>query len=91
MARATAPAITRAVLEDRWDGLMTTGRAGVSTKLQVRLDGVIRQLFERVARIEWTGELDGEGHDGTGSVTDEVETIIRRELLDRIERRGLAR
>ena len=95
MTSTTAPPVSRATLEDRWDGLMADPREpGSGSKLLGRLDRFVQEAIAGVARVQWTGELDthdGEALDGTGAIADEAEIAIRAAILNGIERRGIAR
>src|SRR5687768_7908986 len=77
--RPTRPRPDRAILEDRYDGLL--GADGLdATKLWHRLHDALERLYEGTARRRWTGELASSG-DGSGSVTDEALGLLREHLI----------
>ncbi len=86
MARQTGERIPLATLEDRYAGAVEHAQG--SSRLGLRIDRAIRALIEAVARIEWSGELDG---DQTGAVSDAVDAAIRETLIREIDSRGIAR
>jgi hypothetical protein len=95
-ATAPAPAVTREVLEDRWNGLINDPKADIGwSPVMVKLDKVIRTLYEDVSRRPWTGYRDPSPEspdlDGSGDVTSAVHDAFKRALLDEIDKRGLAR
>lgn len=92
MTTATAPGrpkIAREVLEDRYNGAMMTRKGTDPGRLQRRLDGVLWDLVAAVARRPTTGPHATDDFDG--GLVDECETTIRRIIVDRLDREGLAR
>ena len=86
-ATATAPRVTREILEDRWDGMVYRREVGDHWgPLMVRLDQTLIKMYERLTRVEHDGMVVG-----AGGVHDAVHDAIKRTLLDEIDRRGLAR
>lgn len=81
-ATATAPAITREVLEDRYDGAFYADGQGRLTETGNALNDALFEIAREVMRAPETDDLDG--------IVDELWVIVRQELLDRIDARGLA-
>jgi hypothetical protein len=90
MATATAPAITRDMLEDRYVGLLHDGNN--PSELQDRLDDVLWDLVAGVARRATKGpEADTSDHPFDEGIVDRCEAEVRRIILDELESRGVAR
>jgi len=89
-----APVPSRQILEDRWQGA-THDAAGTWTRVTVKLDHCLVELYEAIARRPWTGELgasdDRPDADGSGVVTDNALEAVRQAILDGIESQGNAR
>jgi len=100
MTSQTAPAsaIPRAVLEDRYDGLLVCvdGRyphavaksvggnpIGEYSRLQLRLDRVITALAEGIARCDLT--------EAPGDIVGDAESVLRDFIVQRVHELGLAR
>jgi len=81
---ATPPRIPRAILEDRYDGLMTSLDGMESSKIDLRLILTLRAFCEGVARHPYDAE---HGVD----LVDECLTLIRECIISRTDELGLAR
>lgn len=94
MAEQQRGSVPRVVLEDRWAGLVTLPN-GDWSKLFLRLDRVLLDVYAHIARVENSGESDPTSewpdHDGARAVHELVLEAVKRTMLDEIERRGLAR
>lgn len=95
IAMATAPAISREVLEDRWACATHAREIGDEwSELMETLDSTLIKLQEAVTRREFTGTIASDGgteYDGSGEVHDLVHETVRTTMLDAIERLGVAR
>jgi len=85
MATATAPAVTRETLEDRYSGLTwqmsADGEEIVYTELQSQLSDALRHLVTGTARCH--------ADDGAG-IVDDLYTMIRTKIIDGVLADGVA-
>lgn len=87
MATATVEArIPRAILEDRYDGLMVPPNDQGFTKLGLRLVETIEALAQGTARAG-----DVEAADSLGGVVQDAIDAARAVVIGEIDRRGIAR
>jgi hypothetical protein len=86
MTTATAPAISRAVLEDRYTGLMIPADDRGFTELGLRLVETIEALALGTAR-HGDIELD----DSLGGVASAAQDAVRETIIREIAARGIAR
>lgn len=96
MATATATAVTREILEDRWECATHVLELDDEwSKPMEKLDKLICKLYEAVTREEWTGYVaasaESPGYDGSGDVTGAVHEAVHRTLIDEIEKAETAR
>jgi hypothetical protein len=89
-------ATEREILEDRWDCFTSLREIDDEwSKPMVKLDRLIVQFYEAIAREEATGyiiaDADGPGRDGSGTVHGEVHKAFKAALLDGIEKARAAR
>lgn len=85
MTTATAPAITREILEDRYEGLILDvhdGDFGERTKLHLKLSNALGILAQRTARCH---------RDDVSQIQDELYPIVREYIIRRIVELDLAR
>lgn len=75
MGATTLERPSRAILEDRWEGLMLTGYD--PTELQEQLDVVLLRIFEGMLR---RGK-DERDSDRDGKLLDELQATIRDRVL----------
>ncbi len=84
---STAP--TRAILEDRYDGLMIEAASGDPSKLQSRLWRTLEALIEGTARRQMYP--DGtQPPDAIDRLTAEVDAYVRERILEAIDKEGWA-
>jgi hypothetical protein len=77
--------VPRAVLEDRYDGLMVRRRGpnvGDYNEFQTKIDLILARLVEGTARTE--GDEDN-------PLVGELETLIREHVIRRVDELGMAR
>ncbi len=96
MATASATAVSREILEDRWACATHVRELDDEwSKPMERLDRALRELQAAVTRREWTGTVDPTPDrpdlDGSGEVHHLVHEAVRQTMLDEIEKRGMAR
>jgi hypothetical protein len=85
-----SPELLRAILEDRYAGLMVDRRDGnAPSRLRSRLDHVLQEVIAGLTRQSWEGGLAGEQPDGVPF--DEVDALIRETLVRRVADLGLVR
>ena len=85
------PVTERAILEDRWECAIAERELGDEwSKLGNRVDELVRDLYEAVAREEWVGDDYATSEhpvgDGSGGVTSDMHAAIKATLLDGIEK-----
>lgn len=84
MTTATAPVISREILEDRWRGLVDDGED--LGELGVELTNVLGKVIIAVARND-----DDRAAPGSGTLEIECLTVLHDRILDGIVEIGLAR
>ena len=82
MTTETTARPTRAVLEDRYEGLLH-GRKEPwdASQLQDRLDEVLADLIVGVIRVPWAQYIEDNPSEG---IIDDIEAMIRATILDRM-------
>jgi len=85
------PQTERAILEDRWECATHAREIGDEwSKPMEKLDKLIRDFYEAVAREEWIGDSYATPEhpvgDGSGGVLADVHEAFRAALLDGIEK-----
>lgn len=83
------PKVSRAILEDRYDGLLGTPGDEWSTDLWSRGQAVFDELIEGVVRSGWTPGEDLPNE--IGLVADELWELVRKHIVDRVDEMGSAR
>lgn len=90
---AGQPAIPRAILEDRWEGLFSTDdgtnsseHVGEAERRYLNLAETLADIIARVSR-----NRSAEDDIGQGGITDEVYDLIREAIISRVHDRGYAR
>lgn len=87
MATATAPAISREMIQDRLDGLTEAPKPpnGDFSKYGLKLEHLIKDLLQRTTRID---ERDNEALQKAG---DAIYDLVREAIVREIDERGIAR
>lgn len=85
------PGIPRAVLEDRWSGMVTAPwRPGDRSKLWRRLTDVLVDLVHGVSRCDFDTEAGALAPD-VYTVTDQLEEVLRQHTIRLVDELGVAR
>lgn len=80
------PAITAAIIQDRYEGLLGSSRGNIDTKLGLRLLDALGVLVERTARVEsYTAE------DPLGVLVDDILGTVQRMVVEGVHESGVAR